>query len=411
MSFATRYVGEYQTEIWRDLKGDVDLWTSVEVTRCIERAVDDLSRFYPLEAVYEHTIVQDVTAEHWTASGADRGFVALGYKPIKPGSETVTDSSGTACTKDTDYTIDYINGRIAHHAGGEIDSSEADCHITYKKDMLGIDLSAIITNMIRIVHVEYPVDRVPQQKVSFSIWNNFMYIGSQKTGESQIQLTDKEHVAIYYEKPHTAPTATAAPSYPAFLDEVICIGAAAYALLMMALKYEHQAVTDIAYVDVALDKIALAMNGVDGQITAALAVWTDENTAIELVDSALDSGVDYLGSGESLINTVNVGDNVPELHRDYANASAALAERYYLVARAWEQKRADILTVAARYIDKADAWNGEAQSRIANAGLYLEIATRFRQEGLERRNEFWSILRDKSEYRKRVSSTPVRQPA
>lgn len=412
MAFSTRYLDEYYAHIKFDLKDyGTTLWSDEELTRCVERATDDLSRFYPLEAVYEHTIVQDVTAEHWTASGADRGFIALGHKPIKPGSETVTDSSDNACTKDTDYTIDYINGRIAHHAGGEIASGEVDCHITYKKDMLGIGLSAIITNMIRVVHVEYPVTKVPQQKVSFNIWSDFMYIGSQKAGESQAQLTDKEHIAIYYEKPHTYSGTAAAPSYPAFLDEVICIGAAAYALLMMALKYEHQAVTDIAYVDTALDKIATAMNGVDGQITAALAVWTDENTAIGLVDSTLDSGVAYLGSGESLINTVNVGDNVPELYRDYANVSAALAERYYLIARAWEQKRADILTVAARYIDKADAWNGEAQSRIANAGMYLEIAMRWRQEGLERRNEFWSILRDKSEYRKRISSTPVRQPA
>lgn len=411
MAFDTRFIGEYQTEIWSDLKGDVTLWTSAEITRCVERAVDDLSRFYPLEAVYEHTIVQTVTAEHWTADATYGEFVSLNHKPIKPGSETVTDSAGNACTKDTDYTMDYINGRIAHIGGGEIDSGEVDCHITYKKDVLGIDLSDIITNMIRVVRVEYPVDQVPQQFVSFNIWNDFMYIGSQKTGESQAQLTDKKHVAIYYEKPHTAPLAAAAPSYPAFLDEVICIGAAAYALLMMALKYEHQAVTDIAYVDTALDKIAAEMTALDGELTAAAGVWSDENSVLSIVEGALDEGVGYLEDGTSKINTVNVGDNVPELYRDYANVMAAFAERYFLVARAWEQKRADLLTEAARYIDKGDAWTAEAQGRISNAGLYLEIAMRWRQEGLERRNEFWSILRDKSEYRKRISSTPVRQPA
>jgi len=411
MAFDTRYIGEYQTEIWMDLKGSVALWTSAEITRCVERAVDDLSRFYPLEAVYEHTIVQTVTGEHWTADPTYGEFVLLDHKPIKPGSETVTDSAGNVCTRDTDYTMDYINGRIAHIGGGEIDNSEVDCHITYKKDVLGIDLSDIITNMIRVVRVEYPVDQVPQQFVSYNIWNDFMYIGSQKAGESQVQLMDKKHIAIYYEKPHTAPLAAAAPSYPAFLDEVICIGAAAYALLMMALKYEHQAVTDMTAVDTALGKVADEMINLEDIIGGADNVWEDEASILSDMSTALIAAGSSLSSGESKINTVNVGDNVPELYRDYANVEVAIAERHYLIARAWEQKRIDILTEVARYVDKADAWTAEAQGRIANASLYLEIAIRFRQEGLERRNEFWSILRDKAEYRKRVSSTPVKQPA
>jgi len=411
MSFDTRYIGEYQTEIWRDLKGDVTLWTSTEITRCVERAVDDLSRFYPLEAVYEHTIIQTVTDEEWDADDTPGEYVSLAYKPIKPESETVKDSAGKACTRDTDYTIDYINGKITHISGKEIDNGEEDCTISYKKDTLGIDLSAIITNMTRVVHAIYPADKVPQQKVSYNIWNNFMYIGSQKTGESQIQLIDKEHIAIYYEKPHTAPLAAAAPSYPAFLDEVICKGAAAYALLMKAIQYEHQAVEDIAYVDDALDKVTLEMTALDGELSDAVDVWTAENSMLTDASNALSEAGSLLSSGEPKINTVNVGDNVPELYRDYANVQVAIAERAYLIARAHEQKRADILTEAARYTDKADAWNTEAQNRIANAGMYLEIATRWRQEGLERRNEFWSILRDKAEYRKRLSTTPVTQPA
>jgi len=405
MSFSTRYIGEYQTEIWRDLKGDVTLWTSTEITRCVERAVDDLSRFYPLEAVYEHTIVQTVTGEEWDADDTAGTYVSLANKPIKPESETVKDSGGNACTRNTDYTIDYINGKITQIDGGEIDSGEEDCTISYKKDTLGIDLSAIITNMIRVVRVEYPVGRVPQQFVSYNIWNDFMYIGSQKTGESQAQLADKEHIAIYYDKPHTAPLAAAAPSYPAFLDEVICVGGGAYALLMKALQYEHQAVTDIAYAGIALGKITTEMSAMDDELSDAADVWTGEDSMLTDASSALSEADSLLGSGESKMNTVNTGDNVPELYRDYANVQVAIAER------AHEQKRADLLTEAARYTDKADAWNNEAQNRIANVGMYLEMATRWRQEGLERRNEFWSILRDKAEYRKRISTTPVKQPA
>jgi len=410
MAFSTRYIDEYQDELRIDLKDTGALWSDAELDRCVQRAVDDLSRFYPLEAVYEHTIDYTVTDEASVAPAVGT-WKDLAYKPIKPESETITTSGGgSTYTRDTDYTMDYANGRYTIISGGDI-SESASIKVSYTKSRLGIDISAIITDLIRVVHVIYPVDMIPQQRVSFNIWNDFMYIGSQKTGESQTQLADKKHIAIYYEKPHTAPLVATAPSYPAFLDQVICIGASAYALLMMALKYEHQAVTDIAYVDTALDKIDTEMTALDGELTSAAGVWSDELTAIQLVDSTLDTGADYLSTGDALINTVNVGDNVPELYRDYANIQATLAERYFLVARAYEQKRADLLTEAARYVDKADAWNGEAQNRIANAGLYLEMASRWRQEGLERRNEFWSILRDKAEYRKRISSTPVKQPA
>jgi len=410
MAFLTRYIDEYQDELRIDLKDSGTLWSNGELDRCVQRAVDDLSRFYPLEAVYEHTINYTVTGEASVAPAAGT-WKDLAYKPIKPESETITTSpAGTTYTRDTDYTMDYSNGRYTIISTGSITAVD-NLLVGYTKSRLGIDLSVIITDMIRIVHVIYPVDLVPQQKVSYNIWNDFMYIGSQKTGESQTQLTDKKHIAIYYEKPHTAPLVATVPSYPAFLDQVICIGAGAYALLMMAVKYEHQAVTDIAYVDTALDKVTLEMTALDDELSDAADVWTGEDSMLTDAASALSAADDFLDVGEPLINKVNDGDNVPELYRDYANVQVAISERAYLIARAHEQKRADLLTEAARYTDKADAWNNEAQNRIANAGMYLEIATRWRQEGLERRNEFWSILRDKSEYRKRTSSTPVKQPA
>jgi len=411
MAFSTRYIDEYRTELRIDLKDSGALWSDAELDRSVQRAVDDLSRFYPLEAIYEYTIDYTVTDEASTAPAVGT-WMDLAYKPIKPESETITTSGGgSTYIRDTDYTMDYANGRYTIISGGNINES-ASIKVSYTKSKLGVDISAIIADMIRIVRVEYPVSLVPQQFVSYNVWNDFMYVGSKMTGQSQENLTNKKHIAIYYEKCHTAPLTTAAPSYPAFLDEVICIGAGAYALLMMALKYEHQAITDIAYVDTALDKVTTEMTALDDELTSAAGVWAGgESDALADITAALSDATSFLDDGDDFINTVNVGDNVPELYRDYANVQVAAAERAYLVVRAYEQKRADFLTEAARYVDKADAWNGEAQNRIANAGLYLEIATRWRQEGLERRNEFWSILRDKSEYRKRLSSTPAKQPA
>ncbi|GAH12684.1 unnamed protein product [marine sediment metagenome] len=47
---------------------------------------------------------------------------------------------------------------------------------------------------------------------------------------------------------------------------------------------------------------------------------------------------------------------------------------------------------------------------MSNAGSYLTIADRWRVEAIERRNEFWAILRERAELRGRtVATTSVRQ--
>jgi hypothetical protein len=637
---------EYRTALRLDLKDSGALWSDDELDRSVTRAVGDLSRFAPLESVYEHTIDYTVTGESSVAP-AVATWKALTYKPIKPESETITtDPAGTTYTRDTDYTMDYVNGKYTIISGGSI--TEADnLLVSYTKSRLGIDISAIITSLIRVTHVEYPVDRIPQQLVSYNIWNDLLYIGSQKVGSSQTQLTDKEHIAIYYEKEHTAPTVSADGSYQDYLDQVICIGAGAYALLMKALQYEHQSVTDLVSVrtelgftttlhtnigtaltalaaihtltDVALDKVTTYVTDADTALDAAITqmalgptalakidtylagatestkallaqittdvaglrtafltavdaakayldevdttdlvgaegVWaeevkhilteagipnaedflelgddsinistilTDVETALDKIATEIAAGKTYLETGDDTINTVNVGDNVPELYRDYGNVEVGLGAGYrqeaserlakatlhqrqaelYLryagaaleLARLWDAKRKDFLTeamartnaalgfigeasarleaigqylnqssgyttiaigftneaagrvsVARAYIEEAgsrlgmcNAFITEANGRVAEmdrylneagvrlsqinaylseAGIYAnlagsdrELADRFKAEGIERRNEFWSILRDKSEYRKRVSSTPVRQ--
>jgi len=637
---------EYRTELRLDLKDATTLWSNDELDRCVERAVADLSRFIPLEAVYEYTIDYTVEDESSTAPAAGT-YKALAYKPIKPESETVTtDPAGTTYTRDTDFTMDYINGKYTIISGGSISENDS-LLFDYTKSRLGIDISAIISALIRVVQVEYPVDKVPQQLVSFNIWNEFMYIGSQKVGQSQIQLTDKEHIAIYYDKEHTFPTVSADGSYQEYLDQVVCIGAGAYALLIKAIQYEHQSVTDLAssrtalgnlsgihtavgtalgnlaaihtLTDAALDKIATYVADADTALDAfitkiadaptalakvdtylagasestkallaqiatdaaslrtamvtavvaakayldevdttdlqsAEAVWMDEvkhiltaeampnaqyflglgDDSIDItsiltdVEAALDkiatevaAGKTYIETGDDKINTVNIGDNVPELYRDYANVEVGLgaayrqeaserlrkatlqqqqaelyrryAEAAIEMARLWENKRRDFLsqatariTAAMGYVAEADSrlsnlrsyieqgnsyatiangFTAEAEGRIAVARSYIEeaaqrlamsrgyaeeasgrmaeidrylaevgarlselddyvaeadryiglagsdreLADRFKAEGIERRNEFWSILRDKSEYRKRLVSTPVRQ--
>ena len=500
MAFNTRYLGEYTTQVRLDIAdpiGGAGIWASTEIDRCIQRAVDDLSRHYPLEAVYEHTIVQDVAGEHWTVDDTYGVFVELDNKPIKPESETVTDSSGNACTRDTDYTMDYINGKIAHIGGGELDSSEVNCHITYKKDTLGIDISAIITNLIRITGVEYPVDKIPQQSVAFSIWNDFMYIGSQRAGQSQIELTDKEHIAIYYEKQHTAPLTATAPSYPALLDEVVCKGAATYAFLIKAVNCEHQCVVDLAtirtelglttavhtlitaalntvtdYINEAHDQAGkmgeyLVSNGTTDNAADVLANITDDITNLRTAINGAIAGADavlgkistvdldiatvsptaWLLEGELLINQLNDGGpNVAPIFADYARAKMQISQTRAQQAAAYVQEAGMRLSNLRSYIDESAGWVsiangyrddtiqrlGMAQTAVAQSQTYIGqidryiseaaqyqevvannmlLADRYRAEGQIRMAEFNAILSSRAEYRKRVASIPLRQPA
>lgn len=505
----------YRAELRKDLKDDAaTLWTDEELNRCVRRAVDDLSRFLPLELVYETTFIPAVSSESFTLpvaalataivsaqtlngkSGGDtltiadytpevprrltvtltdadasvtaltitiKGYDQNGYyveeswylkdlvttvakqgevyfkrvivvevtnisgsaaagdtisvgtgnaydsyiflanKPIKPESETVTSSpAGTTYARDTDYRMDYYNGGIKYISTGSM-AAAGTYLISYTKSKLGLDFSSILPAVTRIQRVEYPIDQIPQQFVSYNIFGNFLYIGSKMTGKSQEEMVSGEHIAIHYERKHMAPGEDSPGSYQDVLDEVICIGANAYALFIKSLEYIHQAITDIGYVDTALDKITTEMTAVDSELTNAANVWTDEVKHI-LTTAGIPNMESFLEDGDNYITTINVAADVAERYRAYA-------ETAYLMARTWEQKRADFLTEAARYLDKADAWIGEAVNRVGNAGQYLEIANRLRAEAIEKRNEFWSILRDKAEYRKRVSSTPVRQPA
>lgn len=505
----------YREELRKDLKDDeATLWADEELNRCIQRAVDDLSRFLPLELVYEVTFIPAVSGESFTTpatasataivnaqtlngkSGGDnltivdytpevprrltvtltdadasvtaltitiRGYDQSGYyveeswylkdlittvakqgevyfkrivevvvtnisgaattddkvsvgtgnaydsyvflanKPIKPETETVTNTAKTATyARDTDYRMDYYNGGIKFISGGGM-AAGTSYLISYTKSKLGVDISSVLPAVIRVQRVEYPIDLIPQQFVSYNIFGNFLYIGSKMTGKSQEEMVSGEHIAIHYERKHMAPGEDSPGSYQDVLDEVICIGANAYALFIKSLQYVHQAITDIGYVDTALDKIITELTNVDAELVLAGAVWTDEVKHL-LTTTGIPGMESYLELGAPYIPTINVATDVSERYRTYA-------ETTYLMVRAWEQKRADILTEAARYLDKADAWIGEAGNRIGNAAQYLEIANRLRTEAIEKRNEFWSILKDKAEYRKRVSSTPVKQPA
>jgi len=422
-------------------------------------------------------------------------YIFLANKPIRPESEEVTNAAGTTTyTRDTDYTMDYSNGAIKFITGGSMAAGTAYL-VDYTKSRLGIDISSILPVVTRIQRVQYPMTTIPQQFVSYSIIGDFMYVGSRGTGRSQEELTDKKHIAIYYERKQMPPGEDSPGSYPDYLDEVVAIGAGGYALLIEALQYEQQAVTDLAslrtelglttalhtLVVAALNKVTDYVNeahtqtgtattflnnntnedsvfwltkittDIAGLRTAILAAVDDANTYLDDVDST-DLGKATVGAealletGDDRINVLNTGSRVAENYSEYSKARVTIAQARTTAALGFIQEATVRIDNLRTYIQQAEGWSNiaqgfftdtklridMAQAHISEANQYimemdrylseaaqykttaetdLMLADRFRAEGTARLTDFNSILKNKAEYRRRVSSVPVKQPA
>ena len=391
-------------------------------------------------------------------------WIWLGYKPIKPKSETVTNAAGTTTySRDTDYTMDYYNGAIRFINGGSMAAATAYL-VSYTKSKLGMDISSILPVASRISRVEYPADQVPQQFANFSIYGDFLHIGSKLTGQSQQEMSTN-HIAVYYEQPHSPPSEGSPGSYPAILDELVSIGAGGDALLTKAMELEHQAVTDLASLRAELGSTTNIHNLVAtalGKINTYLANNTNEDAktwltkittdATELrskivtalgaaatnlglvftasLDKAVTGAEAYLDTGDDNLTSVT---NAPEADR-YATyaagraniAAARVAATVQYIAEA-QARLANLIT----YIQQAGGWSNiaegfvsEAARRLEEINLHLQeanqwaetvqgdivLSDRFRTEGQARLNEFESKLRNKAEYRKRTSTVSTKQP-
>ena len=244
-------------------------WSASELSRTVDEVTADITRLMPLEKTAEFLFELDVDSESWVAVLGS--WVALANKPIKWHSEAVTNAAGTTTyTRNTDYNMDYVNGKIKALAAGSIVNGSS-CKISYDRDQLGIDISSL-TDLLSVLHVESPLGNIPQSIDSFQVWMNILWITSQK-GRSQTNIGDEQVVRVYYHATHTAPTANANGTFPRFLDEVMVKGMVAYALFI-----KHRALNLLSKTDEASARTAAA--SVDTELTAY-------NTAIANVDTEL----------------------------------------------------------------------------------------------------------------------------
>lgn len=369
------HLGHYIEESWylKDLTTAVALQGKLHFKRVTEVEVNDIAGNGTGDTLSVGT------------GNAYDSWIWLGYKPIRPKSETVTNAAGTTTySRDTDYTMDYYNGAIRFINGGSMAAGTAYL-ASYTKSKLGMDISSILPIASRISRVEYPADQVPQQFAAFSIYGDFLHIGSKLTGKSQEEMTTN-HVAIYYEQPHSPPSEGSPGSYPAILDELISIGAGGDALLTKALELEHQAVTDLVslrtelglttavhtLIATALGKVTTYVTDMDTALDAAIVQIAAAATALGKINS--DSGRTYLTDADTALDAYTTA---------IANAATALGKvATYLEnntnedAKSWLTKiTTDIAGLRTAILAAQDAANTALDGiSFTDVGTYLASA-------------------------------------
>jgi len=337
-------------------------------------------------------------------------WVQLAYKPIKPSSDSIT-----SYTRDTDYIMDYDNGRIALKSGGSM-AAETAYSVSYTKSEVKIDISSL-DDLIRVDRVEYPARNIPQTFQSFEAWGDtIVLLGESPEGQSS--MADKEHAVVRYTACQQPPEDTAPGSYPAFLDSTIELAAEAYALFMKAYKLEHQAATDVASARTALGNCAalhtLAGTALAAAATALAAATTalgDTFMADFLSGDAVPSAKKYLVDGDELINQVTLGVDVGEGYASYARVCVEIARVFASQAAEHDSNGRGYNEEASMYIYEIDRYLEEATRYIQAAENDLLLADRYRAEAVEKRNEAWSIWRTPGDYKASFGASATKQIA
>ncbi|KKL60319.1 hypothetical protein LCGC14_2206520 [marine sediment metagenome] len=379
-------------------------------------------------------------------------WVDLANKPVKWATDSGTDDASNGLSRNTDYRIDYINGRVKAIGSQNIAAAEV-CTFAYTKIQVGIDLSAL-ADFIRVVRVEYPVDPVPQNFVSQDMFGSVVYITGGGEATEQVQLAEGQNVRVYYDAEHISPNDYAPGTAPEFLENTVLLAAGAYALVIYALKQEHQAETDAASARTALAAASTAQTALDTALSN-IKKYLDNNSEADAVgilkditddaaklrtriDSLMSlsntyvfgdtapSAKKYLDDGDATLNVNNVGGEgttVPQAYVQYANASVQLFSGLVAEANSRISNLRTYIEQAAGYNNIANTFAREAEDSIAKvnsliqeaagyiqaAGTELVLADRYRAESIDRHNRAESIWRDRKQYIGDFVGSSVRQ--
>ena len=372
------------------------------------------------------------------------GWVYLAYKPIKPKSETITSSpAGTTYTRDTDYTIDYINGKIKLISGGSMAASTAYL-ASYTKDKLSVDLSSL-ADLIRVEEVEYPIGEIPQSIAAWDMFGKILVVTGGPEGGEQQSLSEDYHIRIKYAAEHQPPNDDTPSSIPEFLENTVLMAAEAYALFIYALKHEHQALTDLTTARTAIAAAETAQTAI-GTALANVKKYLDNNTTadaesilasidlaeiVTALDAAnayldavatdltnadnvrakymgatgnyVDGGTEpdikaYLTSGDAILNTIAVGgenEKTPETYAQFAQVTRNALVSAHEGDRTFYQQDATARTNAALgFVQEAAQRAARIRLLLDESASYQGISTLFAREAEDRIAQIESYLQE-----------------
>lgn len=303
-----------------------------EITQALHLCMVSLNRFFPRERIATHIWTKSITDESFTSN--HNTAVELANKPLEFDSETVTsDPAGTTYTKDTDYEMDYRNGTITVLSTGSMANSTGFL-ISYNRDPSSLDISGILTESLNIhkIDVRDSNDQVRDTE-GWEVWGDFLTIYDPSSSYGY-QFSDNDHINIWYYGQHTEPTATASGSFPRFLDQVMIVGAAGYALVMEGLQRKHQAVTDLASGRTSIGNIAAIHTAIGTVVTELGTTQGDINIALDLAATAFAAVAAFITSATAELALANAeldkydasGGPIDDSDTNLSSAITALAD-------------------------------------------------------------------------------------
>ncbi|KKN15252.1 hypothetical protein LCGC14_0987970 [marine sediment metagenome] len=358
-------IAESRGALRRNLGGAPSEWTDELLDGAVARAVEDLDRLLPQEKIDGQTLIFDISAETW-GSGTLGSTVTLANKRLRPKSESVTDVSGaTTYERDVDYTMDYALGTIVALTSGSIPADQADLLITYKILEVYLDLSAL-TDLIRVIRVEYPAGNIPGDFQSFYTWGDFLVVMSMGT-QTQSRLNEKEHAWLYYHAKHTVPEITADSSWPPQIDEVVIKGAESYSLMTKALELRHSAKNRLATALTTLGEVTAIEAEIDTALANTASQASGSTSDLEDIDGYITDMIATLAAASGFL--ASAGNAVIS-----ALAQAALAENNITAADADLTTAGGKLSDVDALVTDATALLATVETFVAKAGSPLDVA-------------------------------------
>jgi len=151
-----------------------------------------------------------------------------------------------------------------------------------------------------------------------------------------------------------------------FTDVATHLGTAAEALLKVTVYLTNNTNEDAKAWLTKITTDAAALRTAIGTALDAVATYLG-NVSTKDLDAATTGAIDQLEAGDNFINTVNVGKDVPENYRSYADSMANIGGARISAALAYVQEAAGRLSNLQTYIDQASGWGSIASGFISEA--------------------------------------------